>query len=73
MSAVLTWFNLKFQAQGGDGVLQRIKRIVYDAKSTVVVSFIFCKSDNVEQWKAVITPSTRTGSRLWRYLLRFSL
>lgn len=43
MSAVLTWLHLKFQAQGGDGVLQRIKRIIYDAKSTVVVSFIFCK------------------------------
>lgn len=41
MSAVLTWFHLKFQAQGGDGLLQRIKRIIYDAKSTVVVSLLF--------------------------------
>lgn len=41
VSAVLTWFHLKFQAQGGDGLLQRIKRIIYDAKSTIVVSFIF--------------------------------
>lgn len=50
---------LKFQAQGGDGVLQRIKRIIYDAKSTVGVSkiqctynamFIKCKIDGSSWW-----------------------
>lgn len=37
---MLISFNLlsfKFQAYGGDGILQRIKRIIYDAKSTVGV------------------------------------
>lgn len=29
---------VKFKAQGGDSILQRLKRIVFDAKATVVVS-----------------------------------
>ena len=31
-------FPVKFKAQGGDSILQRLKRMVFDAKSTIVVS-----------------------------------
>lgn len=35
----ITYFILiKLKAQGGDSILQRLKRIVFDAKSTIVVS-----------------------------------
>lgn len=32
------FFLIKFKAQGGDSIVQRLKRIVFDAKSTIVVS-----------------------------------